>query len=243
MKRWLKVLLIIVAAIILIAGIVFWIYVSDFDRATQPALSAMQSTELIEVDNNDDYIEYKPAGAIKCGIVFYPGGKVEPTVYSRVFSKLAENGILTVVVKMPFNLAMFNINGAEKVLANHTKVDEWYLSGHSLGGVFATQYLSKHIEDFNGMIYLASYPSVDISNVNIPVITINGTLDTVINRKGYEAARDKMPSGAIYYDIDGGNHTQFGDYNLQKKDMEASISAEEQHKQIVEQILKFLDIN
>ena len=242
MKRVVKVILLVLVALIVVGGVGFGVYVSDYDKATQLAIDALGSTESVIVENSDDYIVYKPVGDIKCGLVFYPGGKVEPTVYSRVFSKLAESGIQTVVLKMPFNLAMFNINGAEKVLENYDDINLWYLGGHSLGGVFSTEYLKNNSEDFEGMMYLASYPSADISHLDIKVITINGTLDTVINREGYDSAKSKMPEDAVYYDIEGGNHTQFGDYNLQKGDTDATISAEEQQKLIVDKILEFTSV-
>lgn len=241
MKRVGKIVLIVIASLIVIAGFGFGVYVSDYDRATEPAIEALHSTELVTVENGDDYIVYTPNNEIKCGLVFYPGGKVEPTVYSRVFSELAEHGIQTVVVKMPFNLAMFNMNGARKVLEEYD-ADTWYLGGHSLGGVFATEYLKENADEFEGMIYLASYPSSDISNLDIDVITINGTRDTVIRRENYDEAKTKLPADAQYYDIEGGNHTQFGDYNLQSGDTEAAITAEEQQSIIVEKILEFINI-
>lgn len=243
MKRVLKIILIVIASLIVIAGVGFGVYVSDYERATEPAIEALKSTELVTVENGDDYIVYTPNNEIKCGFLFYPGGKVEPTVYSRVFRELAEYGVKTVVVKMPFNLAMFNVNGAKKVLDIYDEIDTWYFGGHSLGGVFATEYLKDNAGKFEGMIYLASYPSLDISNLNIKVITINGTLDTVIRRENYDEARAKLPNDAVYYDIEGGNHTQFGDYNLQSGDTEAVITAEEQQSVIVEKILEFIGID
>jgi len=233
----------VLASLIIIAGIGFGVYVSDYERATQPAIDGLKSTELMTVENNDDYIIYKPNDRIECGLLFYPGGKVEPTVYSRVFNELAEHGIQTVVVKMPFNLAMLNINGAEDVLNEFNDLDTWYFGGHSLGGVFGTEYLKDHSDEFVGMIYLASYANSDISNLDLDVITINGTLDTVIRRESYDEAKSNLPANAIYYNIEGGNHTQFGDYNLQKGDTEATITADEQQQIIIEKILEFLDIN
>ncbi len=226
-----------------VAGIGFGVYVSDYERATEPAINALDSTELVTVENGKNYIVYQPTTDAKCALLFYPGGKVEPTVYSRIFSQLAEHRIQTVVVKMPFNLAMFNINGAEEALNDFGDIDTWYFGGHSLGGVFGTEYLKNNSDEFVGMIYLASYPNSDISNLDLDVITINGTLDTVIRRENYDAAKPKLPSDAIYYNIEGGNHTQFGDYNLQKGDTEATITAEQQQSIIVEKILEFLDID
>lgn len=240
MKKILKYGGFAILALALVAIIAFFIYVSDYEKATEPALVAMVSTDEVEVETSDDYIVYRPKGDVEAGFIFYPGGKVEPTVYSRVFHQLAESGIQTVVVKMPFNLAMFNINGAEAVFKLYPDMDQWYMGGHSLGGVFSTEYFKNHAEKFQGLIYMASYPSSDISDIEMKVLSLTGSLDTVLNRTQYEEAKEKLPTDTVYYEIVGGNHTQFGDYSLQKGDTEATISAEEQHDEIITQILRFM---
>lgn len=240
MNKILQITLISLGSLILAIALTFFIYVSDYDRATEPALAAMKSRDNVQVEETDSYIAYTPLKGGQKGIIFYPGGKVEPSVYSRVFSRLAERGLTTVVVKMPFNLAMFNINGADSAMKSFPDIDSWYLGGHSLGGVFATVYLKKHVSDFKGMVFLASYPAEDISQSSIPVLSINGTLDTVINREGFEEARKKLPDHTVFMDIKGGNHTQFGDYNLQKGDTEATITAENQQKQIIDTLYDFI---
>lgn len=240
MNKILKSLFIAIGSLALAIVLTFFIYVSNYEKATEPALEAMQSQNNVVVEETRSYITYLPETGSDIGIIFYPGGKVEPSVYSRVFSQLAQKGIGTVVVKMPFNLAMFNISGAESVLEDFSGIEKWYLGGHSLGGVFATSYLKDNMDKFEGMFFLASYPAADLSRSSIKVLSINGTLDTVINREGFEEGKKKLPPQSIFLDIEGGNHTQFGDYNLQKGDTEATISAEEQQRQIVEAIFDFI---
>lgn len=231
-------IVVVTVCILFIGG--FLLYVNDYEKATQPAIEAMVTSNDVYIEESDKFIAYIPGEKIESGFIFYPGGKVEPRAYARLFHELAKEGIQTVVVKMPFNLAMFGIHEAEAVWGEYTKIERWYMGGHSLGGVFGTEYLKKNIEKFEGMIYMASYPNTDIANTNIKVLSINGTLDTVLNRKAYEKAMDRLPKNTIYYTIEGGNHSQFGDYGLQTKDTKATISPEQQHKQIVEQIVKFI---
>jgi len=135
---------------------------------------------------------------------------------------------------------MFNINGADGILDGEPDINSWYMGGHSLGGVFATEYLKNHSDDFKGMVYMASYPNSDISQTGLKVLSINGTLDTVLNKEGYEEAKSLLPANTKYVDIIGGNHTQFGDYNLQSGDTIASISADQQHILIVDLILEWV---
>lgn len=43
------------------------------------------------------------------------------------------------------------------------------------------------------------------------------------------------------YCIDGGNHAQFGDYGEQTGDGKSGISSQEQQKQTIEEIVRFLE--
>ena len=47
------------------------------------------------------------------GFIFYPGGKVDAEAYAQLAHGLADGGVLSVIVKMPFDLAVFN-SGAQK---------------------------------------------------------------------------------------------------------------------------------
>ena len=85
-------------------------YVGDYYRTDQEAVEAFApmnvvSTELLE----DGTRVFKPESATK-GFVFYPGGKVEYTAYQPLMAACAQQGILCILVEMPFNLAVFDIN-------------------------------------------------------------------------------------------------------------------------------------
>ena len=80
------------------------------------ALEALNSTEYVEV-TIDDYILFTPKNQTPVeGIIFYPGGKVEPESYAPLLMKIAEYGFLVALVPMPFNLAFFSPNKAEIVI-------------------------------------------------------------------------------------------------------------------------------
>ena len=64
------------------------------------------------------------------GLIFYPGGKVEHTAYVPLLRTCAERGVLCVLVRMSFNLAVFNVNGANGIPEQFPGVEYWYLGGH-----------------------------------------------------------------------------------------------------------------
>ena len=70
------------------------------------ALSALESTESVTV-RQDKFIVFEPDKKTKIGLIFYPGGLVEPSAYAPVLHQIAEEGVLVVIAPMPFNLAIF----------------------------------------------------------------------------------------------------------------------------------------
>jgi Alpha/beta hydrolase family len=156
-----RLIFIVGLAIFLIALATFTYYVSDFYHADKTAIDALTSTESYNVENTDNYITFTPTHNMSSiGIIFYPGGKVQAEAYSVIASKLAQNGYTTIIMKMPFNLAFFGVNKADDVIAKHGEIRSWVIMGHSLGGVFASEYALNHQDKIKGVIYLAAYPFI-----------------------------------------------------------------------------------
>ena len=115
------------------------------------------------------------------------------------------------------------------------KYEQWYLGGHSLGGVAASMYAAGR--DLNGLILLASYPT---KGVYAPVLEIYGDQDTVLNMEKRTEADQYLPKDYEIKVIEGGNHAQFGNYGEQKGDGEALISREKQQEITAEKIGEFV---
>ena len=90
------------------------------------------------------------------GLIFYPGGKVEYTAYAPLMRACAQRGIFCVLLKMPWNLAVLDVNAADGITQQYPDIDAWYLGGHSLGGAMAANYAASHSGEFDGLILLVS---------------------------------------------------------------------------------------
>lgn len=236
-----KKLWIVLGVLVLIFGIGTVWYLSDAYEPQKTAIEALKSTNDVTVIEGDDYISFEPMeNKTSSGLIFYQGGKVEEEAYAPLMKNLAEKGISVYLVRMPFNLAVFNSGAAEEVLTEHEEINNWYLSGHSLGGVMAASFVEKQPEEFEGVIFLASYPAGDFSATSIDTLSIYGTNDEVLNEEAYFEAFDSLPSGKSAV-IEGGNHAQFGNYGHQKGDGTAIISVEEQQDNTVEIIIEFIE--
>lgn len=233
LKRILKIVGIILVAFII--GILT--YLGDYYRADQTAHEALISNNQVTVTENGNLTIFAPAsGQNGTGIIFYPGGKVEDIAYAPLMQALAKEGYTAVIVKMPFNLAVLNPNGADGVFEALPEINHWLIGGHSLGGAMASDYMVGHEDKVEGLVLMGAYPNESLSQSDHPVLTLYGTVDQIIDQQGLAEGKNKMPGNASYYEIVGGNHSGFGNYGQQAGDGTASISAAEQQAITVEKI-------
>ena len=242
MKNKRKILIIsilIVAALAIIFGACA-IYLGDYYRADEGAIAVFAPEENISVSTLDDgNIVFEPQGAT-VGFIFYPGGKVEANAYQPLMAELAREGVLCVLVEMPFNLAVFDINAADGIQEQYPEIKDWYIGGHSLCGSMAASYLADHVDEYEGLILLGSYSTADLSDTDLDVLSIYGSEDKVLNREKYDENKSNLPDGFCEVVIDGGCHAYFGMYGAQDGDGTPTISNHEQIRLTVESIIKVL---
>lgn len=238
-KRKLKIAVISVITVIALIFGAFFIYVGDYYHAESRAVTVFASSGNVEKEELDNgAVAYIPEEPI-AGFIFYPGGKVEYTAYAPLMEACAQRGILCVLVEMPFNLAVFNINAADGIRERYPEIDSWYIGGHSLGGSMASSYVAEHKEEFDGLILLASYSTEDVSD-GLNVLSVYGSEDKVLNMESYNEYKRNLPDDFTEVIIDGGCHAYFGMYGTQKGDGTPKISNEEQIIITAEEIEKFV---
>jgi hypothetical protein len=226
-KRIAKILVAIFVFIALCFG-VFYIYASDYYRADEECISTfLPGSSIEECELSDGSFAYIPTD-YTTGVVFYPGGKVEHTAYEPLMRAMAERGILAILIKMPFNLAVFDQNAADGIQEQFPEVEHWYMAGHSLGGSMAASYISKNSDTYDGLILLAAYSTADLSESGVEVASIYGSLDCVMNKEKYAEYFCNLPSSLEETVIEGANHAGFGMYGEQKGDGVATITNAEQ---------------
>lgn len=216
------------------------IYLNDYYHADNEAISTFMPQGVVLKQEKDGKVVFEPEGATK-GFIFYPGGKVEYTAYVPLMQACAEEGILCVLIEMPFNLAVFDINAADGIQKEYPEIEEWYIGGHSLGGSMAASYLADNADDYEGLILLGSYSTADLSNTDLAVLSVFGSEDKVMNREKYQDNKSNLPSDFTEFVIDGGCHAYFGMYGLQDGDGTPKITNTEQIRITVENIVKIME--
>jgi hypothetical protein len=228
---------------ILILVLVFWsILKINTYKPDSIALEAMKSDNEIDV-KIDKNIIFTPKNKIAdTGFIFYPGGLVEPEAYAPICKKISEKGYKVIIVPMPLNLAIFGEARASSVMKDNPDIKNWVIGGHSLGGVMAASYTFKHTDSIKGLALYASYPQEkhNLESKEVKVISLWGGNDKVADIEKVKAAKSILPEGAKFMQIDGGNHSQFGNYGFQKGDGIATTSYEEQQKKAAEQTIDLI---
>jgi dienelactone hydrolase len=214
------------------------IYVSDYYRADSVAIKSFTASHSVRAnESSGGFIVFEPIDP-DAGFIFYPGGKVEYTAYIPLMSALAEKGLLCILTPMPFNLAVLDMNAAKGMTDKYPEVDNWYIGGHSLGGSMAASFVADNSDDFDGLILLGSYSTAEVT---LPVLSVYGSEDQVLNREKYDKYKSNINASLTETVIDGGCHAYFGMYGEQDGDGTPSVSNEEQIHLTVEEIIKFIN--
>ena len=157
-KKIIKYTLIGFASIIIIGvlGVLAWSKIGTYP-ARMVALSALESTDRVTI-TQDKWIVFEPDQETDTGLIFYPGGLVEPTAYAPILRKIAEEGVLVIITPMPLNLGILNTGAASEVIDAYPQITTWILAGHSLGGASAAIFAENNPEKIDAIALWDSYP-------------------------------------------------------------------------------------
>jgi Alpha/beta hydrolase family len=243
MKKGVRIALIVTGIIVLVGILGFLAWGLTPLGPTDEALAAMESNALVSVQDQGDFVAFRPAtNAPLTGFILYPGGHVDYRSYAPISQKIAGRGYLVAIVRMPLSLAVFGVDNADSVITAYPSVRYWVIGGHSLGGSMAASYAKTHPWKVQGLALWASYPPTgdDLSSTELKGLSTYGSNDQVLDMENYHANLALLPPGTIRLVIQGGNHAQFGNYGPQPGDGTATISAADQQAQAADLTVRLL---
>jgi dienelactone hydrolase len=206
------------------------------DAAIEEALRSDSSVKVL----HEEYLVFAPASFNhQQGLIFYPGGKTSVSTFAPLLRQLAEAGILVIAVPMPFNTAFLGMDRATQVMADFPAVSQWYLAGHSLGGVVAAMYARDNAPRLQGLVLWASYPAVDLSSLPLDVLSIYAQEDLSTTVQDISEHKAWLPEHTVYTPIKG-NHWQFGHFSDKKNQQLQTSTRDQQQKEILSATLKFM---
>ncbi len=237
-------LLLILLGVLVLAGGAFVMWAETPLGPMPEAVAALESDADITVQT-EPWLLFAPAVKTPTvGLIFCPGGRVDPVSYAPAARAIASAGYLVVIPPVPLNLAVFAPDIAADVIAANPVIKRWFVGGHSLGGAMAASFAHNNPDAVDGLVLWASYPASpsDFSQrPNFPILSAYGTEDFGLD--GIDASRPLLSPTTKWVVIDGGNHAQSGWYGTQPGDGTATISREDQQAQLIAATLDFLAAN
>lgn len=233
-------------------GILSLLWMANSFRARGFDRSILESDANITVEETSRLITFRPNLIQQpTGLIFFPGGLVQPEAYAPLAHAIAEQGYHVFIVKLPFGSAPLASQEAEvmdqalEIMQAETTVQYWVVGGHSRGAAMASRFAHLYGDQFDGLILIGtSHPkeaAFDLSNTNLPVTKIYASSDGLASMEEVEANALYLPADTNWVLIEGGNHAQFGYYGTQLGDNQASISREQQQSLTLEAMLEVLN--
>ena len=163
------------------------------------------------------------------GVVFYPGGLVDPRGYSVIADLLATRyGLPTVITvfdnDLAFTFGTCDSGRLDMAKAEFPNVKKWVLAGHSFGGIGASTDMwvrwNNGDDSAAGLAMLAAdiRPDlgcgiIDFSNTSLPMASVIGSVDGVLNSTRWQENTVYLSNETQMVEIYGGPHGHFGAYD------------------------------
>lgn len=227
-------------------GFTAWLYLGFQASGVPP--HTMQSNPKVTVAESNGGLDFRPtAPAASTGLIFLPGGMVEPVAYAPLLKHLAEAGFRAHLVYLPMRCACTASQTAElfarvqAIIASQPGI-RWVLAGHSRGAMLASRFVHEQSPALAGLVLIGTTHPRDYSlaALTIPTTKIYGTRDGIASSAAMDRNKHLLPPNASWVRIDGGNHVQFGYYRHQIGDESATISREDQQRAVEAALLAIL---
>lgn len=224
------VILFIIIAVLVIAILIILLYYNK----PFPEAKAIGG-EMTLADN--DYYFY---GDSSVGFIIFSGAKTDDLAYAYLAKLLHEEGHTVVIPKQAFHISAFGSKHGLEIMKTNPDIHTWILIGHSLGGMPVSRIAAAQPDHLAGIVFLATFASVDLSDLNISALRLTAENDGIMNNANMERYNHNLPEHTATIMLLGANHQGFGAYRSSSgRDKEATISWKEQNEQTVELILDF----
>lgn len=242
-RGWVKGLIAVGVSLAVLSAIVggYAIWLSFPQRATEAELQRAEQAVGVNFRETSRAIVVAPP-EFKTAILMYPGARVEAKAYAYKMTAIAQRGIAVVIVKPFLNFAildMVNVSDYKKELPN---VQDWYIAGHSLGGVKACGEAAAKPEEYDGLVLFGSYCNANIAQVDLKVLSIGGENDALSTPTEIDANKSLLPAGASFVTIAGMNHASFGDYGVQDGDGAMTANNDQVRQEIAAAVANFIGV-
>ncbi|HVO39533.1 MAG TPA: alpha/beta hydrolase [Spirochaetia bacterium] len=222
------------------AGLGLW--ASLFHRPLPEALASLQGTERVAVTTSPWGVFQPRTGKPRIGLVLYPASRVDWRSYAPAALAMARQGILVVVVPMPFNIAALDPDRAKDVVKSFKGIRLWAIAGHAEGGAIAARFAARNPSLVRALVLWAARPAAgdNLSASRLAVLSVSASRDGIVTPLVVRGSAWLLPAATRWVTIEGGNHAQFGSYGAQWRDGAPLISREQQQEKAVRATVEML---
>jgi len=242
----------IIRTLWIIFGILFLVWMANSYRAQGFDKDILESDSLVTIEETGGFLSFRPNASLQpAGLIFLPGGMVQPEAYAPMARRIAEQGHAVFIVKLPFGSAPLQsqqtrvMDSALEIMRANPSIQDWAVGAHSRGAAIASRFALFQGNGFDGLILMGtSHPkeqAFDLSNSPLTVTKIYATNDGLASQEEVEANAIYLPDTTTWVLIDGGNHSQFGYFGNLLGDQAATISREQQQALTEKAILEALE--
>lgn len=242
-KFVIKMITILIFIVIISSCAYYLFWLNKTYKVNEYANHAMISTSKTEISKqSDSTILFKnKSTSSDIGVIIIPAQKVQQKSYARLAKKLSQNNYQVFIPKLVFNSSIFSTSRIEKIIENNKDVSMWYVIGHSDSGNTALK-VSANEKKVLGTVFLGSYVTGDdLKLINKHLLLIWGTNDGVLDFSKFNEYKKNLSENTTFLEIVGGNNSNFADIELLENDNSATINNEQQQKQAINSIVKFIN--
>ncbi len=200
--------------------------------------TTMRGSAAVTVVETDETLEFVPSRPSRSALVFVCGSGVAAEAYAPLLRPIAEAGYGVSIVKLPLRFAPLEshklgaIERVRKVISAHSQDLRWVIAGHSLGAALSCRVVQGGPGKIRAMVLLGTtHPKEDdLSSLTLPITKVVASNDGVAPQKKVDANKHLLPANTKWVVIEGGNHSQFGNYGHQLMDGKATVTREEQQR-------------
>lgn len=232
-------------------GILFFLWMANSLRAQGFDKSILDSDAEVTVEETSRFILFRPNLIQQpMGLIFFPGGLVQPEAYAPLARAIAEEGFIVFIVKLPLGSAPLEsqeisvMEQALEIMSSNDSAQYWAVGGHSRGAAIASRFAYLHGDSFESLILIGTtHPkdtAFDLSNTTLTVTKIYASNDGLASVEEVQSNATYLPENTTWVLINGGNHAQFGYYGFQLGDNTAAISRGQQQELTLEAVLSAL---
>lgn len=232
-----------------LAGIAFTVWIAwGYQSAGLPA-TALESNAHVRIAETDSGWLFQPRGGARGpGLIFLPGGMVDPAAYTPMLKQVGASGHPAYLIRLPYRSAFLDsqVNSLFATISATIKANpdtRWYLGGHSRGAMLAARYARESQSPISGLILIGTtHPrDFDLSATPLKVTKILGANDGIASPAAARENAHLLPPSTLWIEIPGANHVQFGYYRHQLLDHAPAISREKQQTELVAAIRRGLN--